>query len=277
MLLSRLFDIPLCVLDFETTGASIEYGDRVTEIGIIRIEQGQIVDQIDQLVNPCRHITGGASAITGITDEMLVGQPQFIDLWPRVQGILSGSVIVGHNIGFDLSFLHGECRRLRVDVNEALHNPPILDTVRIARRQFGRGGNGLQRLASRLGIYPQAAHRALVDCDTTIRVLYQMLHPHGGWEVTLARVLELQGAGISLQNISSNPNVLPAEIAEALIDGIRVKISYLDARNNRSEREVTPKYVRRISGALTLIAHCHLKNDQRMFKLDRIISAEPLF
>ncbi|MBC7783802.1 MAG: WYL domain-containing protein [Burkholderiales bacterium] len=272
MLTTRLFDIPICVLDLETTGASVEYGDRVVEIGILRIENGQVVRSVDQLVNPGRHISGGASAITGITLDMLMDKPCFGDCWQEVLELLNGAIVVGHNVGFDLSFLHGECRRLRVQFCEMLGDPSVLDTVRIARKQFGRGGNGLQRLAARLGIIPAGAHRALVDCHTTHRVLHEMLHPHGGWDVTLERANELQGIHLKLSAMPGGKTVLPTEIAEALVDGSRVRISYLDAKNRRSDREVTPKFVRRISGALTLVAHCHLKEEQRMFKIDRIIS-----
>ncbi len=272
----RLFDLPICVLDVETTGASMDYGDRVTELGIVRLEGGQVVQRFEQLVNPGRHISGGASAITGITDEMVAGQPSFADVWESARSMLTGAILVGHNVAFDLAFLAGECRRLGSGgLCELLGDGHVLDTVRLARRQLGRGGNGLQRLAGRLGLSPASAHRALVDCETTAFVLHKLLEPHGGWQVFLDRACELQGGAWRLGDVRAQRSALPTEISEALIDGSAVQIRYLDARNNRSERVVTPRFVRRVGGSLTLIAHCHLKNEQRMFKIDRIVSVTP--
>ncbi len=276
MLHSRLLDVPICVLDVETTGASIDYGDRVTELGIVRIERGEVVARYEQLVNPGRRISGGASAITGITSEMLADQPAFCDVWEHARVLLQGSILVGHNVGFDLSFLAGECRRFCGALCDALGDIHVLDTVRIARKQLGRGGNGLQRLAGRLGLAPASAHRAMVDCETTAGVLHKLIEPHGAWQITVQRACELQGGAWMLSDVRTRTSVLPAEISEALTDGSAVQIRYLDARNIRTDRVVTPRFVRRIGGSLTLVAHCHLKNEQRMFKIDRIISVLPV-
>ncbi|HEY0007857.1 MAG TPA: exonuclease domain-containing protein, partial [Tepidisphaeraceae bacterium] len=258
----------------ETTGASFEYGDRVVELGMIRLEGGEVVASFDRLMNPGRPMSGGAAAVTGITPDMLLGQPSFCDLWSDAKPLLDGAIIVGHNVAFDLSFITGECRRAGRDLQEAgdLH---VLDTVRIARKQLGRGGNGLQRLAGRLGVEPTTAHRALADCHTTAGVLHRLLEPHGGWQVPVVRAHELQGGFNCLSKHKPRESPLPTEIAEALIDGLPVNITYLDADHRRTNRSVTPRFVRRLRGHLMLFAHCHLKNAQRTFKVDRILSAAP--
>lgn len=160
MLSARLFDLPIAVFDVETTGASVDYGDRIVEIGIVRIERGEVVGAFEQLVNPSRRISGGASAITGITNEMLVSQPAFCDVWSHAKKLFEDAIVVGHNVGFDIAFLMGECRRLGCKLCDVVGDLHVLDTVRIARKQLGRGGNGLQRLASRLDIVSAGAHRA---------------------------------------------------------------------------------------------------------------------
>ncbi|HEX8339592.1 MAG TPA: exonuclease domain-containing protein [Tepidisphaeraceae bacterium] len=275
-LTAPLSQIPLCVVDIETTGASFDYGDRVVELGIVRLEAGQITATYDKLIDPGRPMSGGAAAITGITRDMLEGQPRFCDVWADACSVLSGSIVVGHNVGFDLSFLAGECRRGGPAICEALGDLPILDTVRLARKQFGRGGNGLQRLAARLNLPQRDAHRALADCHTTADLLHVLLAPHGGWDMTLARACELQGGYASLGGLKPSQSPLPTEIAEALYDRVPVRISYLDAGNRRTDRAVTPKFVRRVNGNLMLFAHCHLKDDQRCFKVDRILDAAPM-
>jgi DNA polymerase III epsilon subunit family exonuclease len=273
---AKLFDLPICVVDIETTGASFVYGDRLVELGIVRLEGGREVAAFDKLVDPGRPMSGGAAAITGITPDMLVGQPSFCDIWPEACDVLKGAIIVGHNVQFDLSFLVGECRRTGPGICEVLGDLPIVDTVRIARKQLGRGGNGLQRLVGRLGLVQRDAHRALSDCRTTADLLHCLLTPHGGWNVSLARTCELQGGYASLGKLRPSQSPLPTEIAEALHDRVPVQISYLDADNRRSDRAITPKFVRRVRGNLMLFAYCHLKNDQRCFKIDRILTAAPL-
>ena len=273
--LTPLHDIPICVLDVETTGASFEYGDRVVELGMIRLERGEVVAAFDRLMDPGRPMSGGAAAITGITPDMLAGQPTFCDLWNEARRLVDGAIIVGHNVGFDLSFIAGECRKAGDDLSN-LGDLHVLDTVRIARKQLGRGGNGLQRLAARFGVLPGTAHRALADCHTTSGVLQHLLGPHGGWGVPLAKAHELQGGFNSLSKHKPRESPLPTEIAEALEGNRAVVIRYLDVNNRRTDRAVTPKYVRRVRGHLMLFAHCHLKDAQRTFKVDRIVTATPL-
>src|SRR3954452_1839273 len=145
-LISKLRSTPSAFVDVETTGASTDFGDRVIEIGISRYEDGREVAAFQQLVDPQRRIGAGVVALTGITQEMVTGQPLFGDVLPRVIELMRGAVVVGHNVRFDLSFLHGEFRRTRQTMEECFSEngsrTHVLDTVRIARRLFGRGGNG---------------------------------------------------------------------------------------------------------------------------------------
>src|SRR4051812_478941 len=112
-LISKLRDTPLAFVDVETTGASTDFGHRVIEIGISRYEAGREAASFQQLVDPQRRIGAGVVALTGITQAMVSGQPLFVDLLPRVIELMGGAVVVGHNVRFDLSFLHNEFRRAR--------------------------------------------------------------------------------------------------------------------------------------------------------------------
>ena len=276
----KLFDLPLCVIDVETTGASFAYGDRVVELGIVRLERGQVRLAHCQMFNPGRPMSRGAMAVTGITDLMLVDKPAFCDAWPVLRPMIAGSIVVGHNVSFDIGFLDGECRRfgetLAGEIGEGGQLLGVIDTVRLARKQFGRGGNGLAKLAARLEIVVETAHRALADCHTTARVLEKLLHPHGGWEVTLESALALQGGPSKRRADPQLRLPILEDVAETLISGRPVNITYLDVGLVRSQRTVTPIVVRRVRGHLTLIAHCHVKNDRRMFKLDRIVAASAI-
>jgi DNA polymerase III epsilon subunit family exonuclease len=271
-LLQPLHQIPIAVIDVETTGASADYGHRVIELGIVRIEGGKKVAEYQQLYDPQRRLSPGITALTGITPAMLVGQPRFIDQLDRITPLLSGAMILGHNVRFDLSFINREYRRCGKELAAVLGpGVHVLDTVRIARRRFGRGGNGLGRLALRLGVEQVTAHRALADAQTTHLVFEQLMHPVGGWSICLCDCLREQGGPMGLMPISAKEDPLPLELEEALEQRRPVLMIYLDARKNRTERLINPLRIRRAGGEMILIAHCHLRGDQRTFKVERIV------
>ena len=270
-LLQLLGDIPLAFVDTETTGASAAFGHRVIEIGIVRVERGRVVAEYQQLVDPGRRISPGVTALTGISQEMVCGQPSFEQQLPAALPLLRGAMIIGHNVRFDLSFLRREFRRARLDLCLSLEDAPVMDTVRIARRRFGRGGNALQSLAPRLGVTPAVAHRALADAQTTWGVFEKLMHPVGGWNLCLCDAWAQQGGPMGLLPIRESESSLPLELEEALESRSAVMMDYLDARGARTQRLISPRHVRRSRGELMLVAHCHLRNEQRTFKLDRIV------
>ena len=279
-LLDKLRDVPLAVVDVETTGSSARFGDRVTEIGVLRIERGRAVAEYQQLVDPCRRINPGVVALTGITQAMVAGQPRFGDVAGDVLDLLRGAAIVGHNVGFDLSFLDHEFAVAGHDLHRQLAGQPVLDTVRIARRRFGRGGNGLQNLARRFGVDVTTAHRALADCLTTAAVLERLLAPAGGFDMSFVDVLAAQGGAQTLgSRPAATPDMpppaepLPLELQEALDARRPVRMEYLDARRKKTERVVEPMDVKRgrTAGDATLVGYCHLRGEMRTFKMDRIV------
>jgi DNA polymerase III epsilon subunit family exonuclease len=192
-LLNRLRDIPLVFIDVETNGMSAAWGSRVIEIGVVRIEAGVIVSQYEQLIDPRRRISPTITAMTGITPAMCLGQPTFAQQLPKLLGHLVEAIVVGHNIRFDLSFLTHEFDRAHRPIHDSVGRAIVVDTLRIARKRFGRGGNGLGRLAERLGVEPTGEHRALADALTTFRVFEKLIETVGGWDLTLADLLTHQG------------------------------------------------------------------------------------
>jgi len=104
-LLQPLREIPLAFVDVETTGASADFGHRVIEIGIARVENGQVVGEYQHLLDPQRRISAGVTALTGISQQMVAGQPTFDQELPAMLELLRGAVVVGHNVRFDLGFL----------------------------------------------------------------------------------------------------------------------------------------------------------------------------
>jgi DNA polymerase III subunit epsilon len=270
-LIQSLHDTPLAFLDVETTGASADFGHRVIELGIVRMERGQKVAEYQQLYDPQRRVSPGVTALTGISQQMVDGQPTFAEHLAWVLQLLEGAVVLGHNVRFDLSFLRKEFRRSGREMIQVLGDVPVLDTVRIARRRFGRGGNGLQALAPRLGIIPTCAHRALADAQTTALVFERLMEPVGGWAMCLCDAIREQGGPMGLLPANPRESLLPLELEEALEQRRPVQMEYLDARQTRTLRIVQPLHVRRSNGQLLLVAHCHLRGEQRTFKLERVV------
>lgn len=270
-LLQTLRDTPLAVVDVETTGASAEFGHRVIELGIARVEGGRIVKEYQQLIDPRRYVSAAITALTGISQMMVDGQPTFADQLPAAMELLRGAAVVGHNVRFDLSFIGVEFRRAGVDLKTALGDVPVFDTVRIARKRFGRGGNGLQRLAPRLGVEPTDAHRALADAVTTAHVFDRLLAPLGGWDLTLVDAMRHQGGPMGLLPTNAKESLLPLELEEALDQRKPVLMEYLDTNGRRTNRVIQPTSIRRFNDELILIAFCQLRQAQRTFKVERIV------
>src|SRR5262245_17728465 len=97
-LLNSLRNLPLAVVDVETTGVSAELGERIIESGIVRYESGQRAAEYGQLIDPRRTISGGVMALTGITPAMLHGQPTFDQQFEAMLPLLRGAIVLGHNV-----------------------------------------------------------------------------------------------------------------------------------------------------------------------------------
>jgi DNA polymerase III epsilon subunit family exonuclease len=275
-LIQSLGDTPLAFVDVETTGASAQWGDRVIEVGIVRVERGCVVAELAELVDPQRRIGAGVVALTGITQDMVAGRPTFENLSSRFFELLNGAVVIGHNVRFDLSFLVREFRRAQIDLVQQLGTTPVFDTVRIARRRFGRGGNGLGQLARRLCVDAVTAHRALADAQTTHGVFNRLMEPVGGWTACICDVMREQGGPMGILPANPQQSLLPLELEEALDMKRPVVMEYVDARDLRTERVIEPLQVRRFKGELTLVAWCHLRQSKRTFKLDRIVQLKKM-
>ena len=274
-LLTPLRGLTLAVVDVETTGASPRFGDRVTEIGIARYENARPAATYSELVNPGKSIPPSIVSLTGISNDMVRDQPTFAERLDEIVARLKADIIIGHNVRFDLGFLGAEFRRAGTTLVNELGNPHVLDTVQIARRRFGRGGNGLQKLSRRLGVVPTDAHRALADAVTTGQILEIMLEPLGGWDMSLIDVLSAQGGPMPLEKPPApEERELPPALLEAIDTRQPVVMTYLDARRKETQRTVEPLEIRQNRGTATLIAWCRMRQDRRTFKVERIVKVE---
>jgi DNA polymerase-3 subunit epsilon len=259
--------VPYTVLDVETTGLNPHYGDRVCEIALLRCKGGQELGRFHSLVNPGRPISPGAFAVNRIRDEDLIDAPVFADIAATVLEMLEDGVLVAHNAPFDLGFLASELNISRLPLLDDL----VVDTLALARRCYSFPSNSLHNVAYYLGIDTWRQHRALEDVLTTRQVLDLFLADLADRGVsTLRDLIEAQGGQIGFR-VQEERIALPPEIEEALAVEGRLELRYLSASGEETLRVVAPLQVTAYAGYLYLIAFCHLRNEQRTFRLDRII------
>src|SRR5450631_4162454 len=106
-----MLDRALVFLDLETTGATAHF-DRITEIGLVEVDQGRHVGEWSSLVNPERPISPMIESLTGITDAMVAQAPTFAQIAHNLFERLAGKTLVAHNARFDFGFLRSEFRRV---------------------------------------------------------------------------------------------------------------------------------------------------------------------
>jgi DNA polymerase-3 subunit epsilon len=162
-----LWDVPFSVVDIETTGAVCQR-DGITEIAIVNVERGRIVDRWSSLVNPAQPIPPFITSLTGITDEMVAGAPSIGEVLPSAVQMFGDRVVVGHNVRFDAHFIETELVR---HGHRPLANVK-LDTLVLARRTIAEVPNyKLGTLTRELGIDVERHHRALCDALATAELL----------------------------------------------------------------------------------------------------------
>ena len=149
------------VFDLETTGVSCS-SDAVVEISAIKVIGGEVVDEFTMLVNPGRPIPYNASAVNGITDDMVKDSPFFEEVLSDFLEFVGDAVLVGHNIHtFDMKFLYRDAERFW---GKTIGNDYI-DTLQIARMYLPQlSHHKLVDLAEYYKISTDGAHRALNDC-----------------------------------------------------------------------------------------------------------------
>ncbi len=163
-------DTTYCVLDLETTGFSATT-EKITEIGIMKYKDGQVIDKFGCFVNPEKHIPERVTQVTNITDEMVKDAQTIEAVFPKLLEFLGDSVIVAHNAGFDVGFLKQNAKNLGYEFNYT-----YLDTLSLAKDLFPEYKKyKLGKIAENLGIKVEVAHRALDDVDTTVKVFKVML------------------------------------------------------------------------------------------------------
>ncbi len=161
----------IAVIDFETTGLSPAMGDRATEVAIVLMENGQVVDRFQSLMNAGRYIPSFIESLTGISNAMIAAAPAAEKVMLEANRFVGNAPMVAHNASFDRRFWEAELNRAGEPATQ-----PFACTMLVARRLYP------QAPSHKLGVLidyhrlPKAgrAHRAMADAEMAASLLGQI-------------------------------------------------------------------------------------------------------
>lgn len=262
------------IFDFETTGLYPYGGDRICEIGAIKAGFGlNEPKKFHRLVDPKRPLSYGACRVNGLNDEMLRGQPTITEALPEFLKFIEGCVLVAYNAGFDLGFLENELG----DNRSILSNYVIIDALALARRLFPSTPRfNLGYVAETLGIDSSNTHRAMKDAFLTWKIFERELAILR--ETGILTVEDIAHSRkvprIAVKNVKDCRMEL---IEDAIFRQAKLNIIYRSAWNNNvTKREITPITLQKGYDRTYLLAHCHMRGEERNFRVDCIIEAKPV-
>ena len=189
----NVFDQPIVMIDFETTGLSPDMGDRVTEVAALRIAGGRVVERYVTLIDCGVRIPSFITGLTGITQAMVDGAPPVAQVMPRLLDFIGADALSAHNASFDEKFLKAEAGRLGLT---PAHRGALC-SLKLSRRLFpGLGSYKLGQLSGRLGIrFNSAAHRAESDAEVAAELLLHigrhLRHTYGFGDIDPALLLSV--------------------------------------------------------------------------------------
>jgi DNA polymerase III epsilon subunit family exonuclease len=266
----RLTDVTFVAFDTETTGLH-PMVHRLVEIGAIcfRLDSRETTT-FQSLINPQIPIPLDVQQVHGITDRMVRGQPTVDQILPRFIEFLgeSDTILLAHNVPFDLSFLAMALIRLGIAC------PPycVFDTLDMARRLYPAWHrHRLEHVTARLKIAKRAEHRALSDARL-VKEIFQAMLRH---TPTLTNISELMCVSQPLTFADApvcaiEPPPGFEALSTALTERCAITIMYDHGWHRPTPRVITPRLVLEVHGIAYVIAHCHLSEAERTFRLDRI-------
>lgn len=245
----------LVFLDIETTGGAHLY-DRITEVALIKMENGEITAKWESLVNPGIPIPRQITGLTGISDEMVADAPRFEDIAAELYSHLNGMVMVAHNVRFDHGFLKAEYKRMDGTLRQR-----TLCTVKLSRKLYPDAkSHSLDAIMQRHGLSTTARHRGMGDVQLILDFLEAAKQDLGSVAVLDAIHLQLHGPALpswldttSLDRVDDNPGVyifydqdnLPLYVGKSIKLRTRVLNHFASDHVSHTEMEMAQK-IRRI-------------------------------
>ena len=162
----------VAVIDFETTGLSPGMGDRTTEVAVVLLENGQIIDRYQSLMNAGVWIPSFIQELTGISNAMIRKAPPISKVMKELADFVGEVPLVAHNASFDGKFLDAEWSKIRKQRKQE-----FACTMLLSRRIYKASPNHkLGTLVSYLGLPCEGRyHRAMADAEMTAHLLVTMV------------------------------------------------------------------------------------------------------
>ena len=222
-------DSYVCI-DLETTGLNPKT-DKIIEIGIVKVENNKVVREWETLVNPDRKLEEHIIELTGIRDEQLSSAPGIKEALPKMLEIAGDSVLLGHSILFDYSFI----KKAAVNQRMSFEKNGI-DTLKIARKYLADlESRSLPCLCRHYGI-SHTAHRALHDAKATVELYRKLAEQFYDKEETEGDKSLFRPKKLCYQAKRDTPITIPQkEQLYKLVDKHKLIIDYDIAKLTRSE------------------------------------------
>ncbi len=262
----KIEEAEFTAFDFETTGLYPFNGDRICEIGALRFRlNSRKPRSFHSLIDPERRISYGAFRVNGITDSMVRGKPLIGDVLPVFLKFIEGSVLVAYNAPFDLGFLKSSMGT----ESAKLEGFYVVDALKLARKIFpGIGRYGLGAVAEHLKISRGREHRAIADATMTWKVFrkeLQMMKTGGARSVEDIGLYRCVKSDLRDHSEDSVISI----IENAIRHDRRVSIIYKSSwKNDSTRRIISPKKIMAGTGHTYVSAYCHLRGEDRTFRLD---------
>ncbi|CAM3749041.1 PolC-type DNA polymerase III [Alkalicoccus chagannorensis] len=178
------------VFDVETTGLSAVY-NKVIELAAVKIQNGEVVDSFESFADPGEPLSATITNLTGITDDMVRGEPEPGEVLQQFKEWSGDDVLVAHNASFDMAFLNAGYQRIGL---EKAHNP-VIDTLELGRLLYPHFKNHrLNTLCKKFNIELVSHHRAIYDAEATGHLLWKMIKDCLEKGITVHRDLNEQGS-----------------------------------------------------------------------------------
>ena len=200
-----VFSDEIVCFDIETTGLKVTQ-EAITEIGAVRLRNGEIVETFQTFVDPERRLTPEIIGLTGITDDMLRGAPKLKDALTAFLAFAGNAPLAAHNAEFDISFIRSGCRKCGIPFE-----PTYIDTLILAQNLLpGLGKYKLDIVADHLQLPQFNHHRASDDAVPVAQMLtkfFPMLEERG-----VTRLQQINNEMLKLRPLGSKSNRFPKHI-----------------------------------------------------------------
>lgn len=188
------------IFDVETTGLSSKY-DKIIELAAVRVKNGEIIDKFERFSDPGEKLTETIKELTGITDDMLRGQPPISEVIREFKEWVGDAVFVAHNASFDMGFIQAAYRK----ENLGDYENSVIDTLELSRTiNTDMKKHGLNILAKKYNVELTQHHRAIYDTEATAYIFIKMLS-----QLEQLNILKISDIDATLSNKDSYKRAMP--------------------------------------------------------------------